>query len=131
MAGVRLPAGFEQVMDAQPGVLRRQFGVIAAPGAAGIGEHQHPLLIVHEGLRLGQVGRTGATFHDEPVDGNAAAALADDTTRAARDLRHRVGAEMLDDLVERAGTGGKLARLAIISSRRAAASRLSTGWPSR
>ena len=29
------------------------------------------------------------------------------------------------------GTGGRLARLAIISSRRATASRLSTGWPSR
>ena len=44
------------------------------PGSNGRSEAAE---LAIRGARLGQVGRTGATFHDEPVDGNAAAALAD------------------------------------------------------
>ena len=99
--GIGLPARFEEIVDAQPGVLRREFGVVAAPGAAGVAEHQHTLAIIHERLGLGEIGRTGAILHDQPVDGHAA--LANDPARAASDLGHGVSAEMLDDLVERAG----------------------------
>ena len=41
--GVGLPAGLEQIVDAQAPVLRRELGVIAAPGAAGVGEDEDAL----------------------------------------------------------------------------------------
>ena len=75
-----------------------------------------PLLVVPDVVgaleALGRAGRARTRARVLAITGSmgktstkdmAAAALADDTTRAARDLRHRVGAEMLDDLVERAG----------------------------
>ena len=46
--------------------------MIAAPGAAGIGEDQDALLVVHEGLRLGEIGRAGAGLDGEPVGPSAA-----------------------------------------------------------
>ena len=70
--------------------------MIGAPGAAGVGEDQDALLVVHEGLRLGEVGRAGAVLDAEPL------ALAHDPPRTAGDLRDHVGAEALHDLVERA-----------------------------
>jgi len=48
--GVGLPAGFKQVVDTQPLVLGGEIGVVAAPGAARIGEHQDALLVIHKGL---------------------------------------------------------------------------------
>ena len=66
--GVGLPAGFQQIVDTQAAVLRREIGVVAASGAAGIGEHEDALLVVHEGLRLGEIGRAGAGLDREPVE---------------------------------------------------------------
>ena len=43
------PAGLQQIMDARTLVLAGEIGVIAAPGAAGIGKDQDALLVIHEG----------------------------------------------------------------------------------
>src|SRR5216683_1915386 len=72
---------FEQVVDAQALILRRKVGVIGAPGAACIGKHQNALLVIHEGLRLGEIGRSGTGLNGEPVDA-ILTSLAHDATRA-------------------------------------------------
>jgi hypothetical protein len=64
--GIRLPARLEHVMDALSLVLRRKIGVVAAAGAARIREDEDALLVVHEALRFGEVGGTGAVFDGEP-----------------------------------------------------------------
>src|SRR5262249_44282705 len=97
--GIRLPAGFEEIVDAQPAIPRRQFGVIATAGAACVAENKDKLRVVHEGGSLGEVGRGGAVLDEQPV------ALADDTARTAGDLGDHIGAKALDDLVERARDG--------------------------
>ena len=88
-------------MHAQAAVLGRQFRMVGAPGAAGVREHENALGVVHERLRLGEIGRTGAVLDSEAIDA-VRAGLADDPARAARHLGHQVGAEALNDLVERA-----------------------------
>jgi hypothetical protein len=68
--GVRLPAGLQQVVHAQTLVPRSEIGVVAAPRAAGVAEHQDVLLVVLEGLRLGEVGRPGPALDGKtPVAG--------------------------------------------------------------
>ena len=104
--GIGLPARLQQIVHPQPLVLRRKVGMVAAPGAAGVREHQNALHVVHESLRLGQIGRSGAGFDRKAVD-PVGAALAHDAARPAGDLRHHVGAESLHDLVERALHGGE------------------------
>src|SRR3546814_3860798 len=76
--------------------------MIAAPGAASVGEDQNAFLIIHEGLRLGEVGRPGSIFDSEAVDATGTG-FANDTARAPGHFRHDVGAEALDDLVESPG----------------------------
>ena len=73
--------------------------MIAAPGAACVREDQDALQIVHEGSRLGEIGAGGAVLDGEAL------ALANDAPRSSRNLRHRIGAEPLNDLVERARDG--------------------------
>ena len=63
--GVGFPAGLQQIMNALPLIPRRKIGVIAAPGAAGIGEDKDALLVVHETLRLGEVCGAGPVFDGE------------------------------------------------------------------
>ncbi len=84
-------------------VLGPEISVITTPRAAGIREDQDALLIIHEGGSLRQVGGTGTAFHDEPR--GMTLALPDNPARAARYLGHKIGAEALDDLVERARHG--------------------------
>ena len=91
-------------MDAQAAVLRRQLGMIGAAGAAGVREHEDALGVIHERLRLGEIGGRRAIFDDEAIDA-VRSGLADDTSRAARHLGHHVRAKALDDLVERAMHG--------------------------
>ena len=43
-------------MHTKPTVPGREIGMVAAPGAAGIAEPEDPLLVVHEGLCLGEIG---------------------------------------------------------------------------
>jgi hypothetical protein len=47
-------------MDTQPPVLGPEIGMVAASGAAGIREHQDAPFVIHEGLRLGEIGGAGA-----------------------------------------------------------------------
>ena len=47
--------------------------MIAAAGAAGVGEDEDALLVIHERLRLGEIGRTGAVLDDEPIDASGPA----------------------------------------------------------
>ena len=83
-------------MDAPALVLAAEIGVIAAPGAAGVGEDEDALLVVHEGGGLGEIGRSGAVLNTEAV------ALRRDDAAAAGDLGDKIGAETMQDLVERA-----------------------------
>ncbi len=96
---VGLPAGFEQVMHPQALVPGPEIRVIAAPRAARIREDQDALLVIHEGGGFREVGRARPAFHDQA--GGRALAFAHDAARAARHFRHEIGAEALDDLVER------------------------------
>jgi hypothetical protein len=95
--GVGLPAGFEQIVDAQPAVPRGQFGVVTAPGAASLRKDQDALQVIHEGGGLGEVGGGRAVLDDEAVT------LAHHAARASGHFGDEVCAEALDDLVERAG----------------------------
>src|SRR5260370_935790 len=57
---VGAPAGLEQVMNPLALVLAAEIGVIAAPGAAGIGEDKDALVVIHEGGGLGKIRGGGA-----------------------------------------------------------------------
>jgi hypothetical protein len=70
--------------------------VIAAPGAAGVGEDEDALVVIHESGGFGKVGRGGPAF-----DAQAVAAF-DDAARAAGDLGDQIGAEAVKNLIERA-----------------------------
>src|SRR3546814_799305 len=98
---VRLPAGFEQVMDAQTAIPRTEIGMVAAARAAGVAEHEDALLVVHEGLRLGEIGRAGPALDAQTIT-PVIASDTHDAPRAAGDLGDHVGAEPLHALIERA-----------------------------
>ena len=66
--GVGLPPGLQQIVDAQAPVLRREFGVIGAPRAAGVGKDEDALDVIHESLGLSEIGRTRAVLDDEAVN---------------------------------------------------------------
>ena len=53
---IRAPAGLQQIMDALSLVLHAAIGMVAPAGAARIGEDQDALVVIHEGLRLGEIG---------------------------------------------------------------------------
>src|SRR3546814_1537038 len=74
--------------------------MVAAAGAAGVAEHKDALLVVHEGLRLGKVGRTGPALDAQTIT-PVITSDTHDAPRAAGDLGDHVRAEALDDLVER------------------------------
>jgi hypothetical protein len=76
--------------------------VVTAAGSACIREDQDAFLVVHERLRLGEIGCCCAVLDHEPVADVTGARLADDAARAASHLRDEIAPEILDDLVERA-----------------------------
>ena len=80
--------------------------MIGTARAAGIGEDQDPLLVIHEGLRLGEIGRAGAGFDRETVEPTRSR-FPHDAPRAAGHFRHDLRAEPLHDLVERPLHGGE------------------------
>ena len=47
--------------------LAAEIGVIAAPGAAGVGEDQDALVVIHEGGGLGKIRRSRADLDAEAV----------------------------------------------------------------
>jgi len=55
-------------VHAQPLVPGGEVGVVAAPGAAGVGEHQDALLVIHEGLRLREISGSSTSLDRETVD---------------------------------------------------------------
>jgi hypothetical protein len=73
-----------------------EVGVIAAPGAAGVGEDEDPLLVIHEGGGLGKIRRGGTGLDAEAV------ATTHDAFGPAGHLGHELGAEAMEDLIERA-----------------------------
>ena len=54
--GVGFPARLEQVMNTQPAIPSRQFGMLASARAAGVAEDEDALGVVHEGRGLGEIG---------------------------------------------------------------------------
>ena len=60
---VSLPACLQEVVDAQSLVPGTQVGVIGAARAAGIAEDEDALVVIHEGLRFGEIGRAGTVLH--------------------------------------------------------------------
>ena len=103
--------------------------MIAAPGAAGIGEDQNALLVIHECRGLSEIGR-GRAGSRRPA-GRPPSTFADDPARAAGDFCDHVRPETLDDLIKRARNRRQRGQMFDQASRRATASRHSTGWPSR
>ena len=53
--GVGAPAGLEQIVDAPRLVPRAEAGMVASPGAAGVGEDQDLLVAAHERVGLDEV----------------------------------------------------------------------------
>src|SRR5215471_11676982 len=68
--------------------------MVAPAGAAGVGEHEDPLGVIHERRGLGEVRRRSTVLDDE------AAAPADDTAGTAGDLSDHIGTKSLDDLIQ-------------------------------
>ena len=82
-------------MHPQALVLGPEIGMIAAPGATGIGEDQDALGIIHEGLGFSEVGGSGTLLDPEPP-----LPRLHDAPFAPRDLGHSLPSEMPKDLVE-------------------------------
>ena len=78
--GIGPPAGLEQVMDALALVFGVEIRVIAAPGAAGVGEDEDALVVVHEGARFREIRGSRPRLDAEPL------AAPDDAAAAAGDL---------------------------------------------
>ena len=98
--GIRAPAGLEQIVDAFSLVLHAAIGVIAAAGAARIGEDQDALVVIHEGLRLGEVGH-GRTVFDLKDRLAVRIQLPHNAAAASRYFGHLIRSEVLYDLIER------------------------------
>ena len=85
-------------MDAAALVPGAQIGVVAAPGAAGVGEDEDALLVVHKGGGLGDIGARRTAFDAKPVATLAGAAH--DPAAAPGHLGNHLGAEAVQYLVE-------------------------------
>ena len=83
-------------MDPLALVLAGEIGVIAASGAAGVGEDEDALVVIHKGGGLGKIRRSRAGFDTEPV------VAPDDAPRTSGDFGDEIGAEAVQDLIERA-----------------------------
>ena len=98
--GVGFPAGLQQIMDALSLVPRRKIGVIGAPRAAGIREHQDTFLVVHETLRFGEVRGAGSRLGHE-TSAAIRSGLLHNAAIASGDFRDLVRSEVVQDLIER------------------------------
>ncbi len=99
------PAGLAEIVPATVLVPAVKVGVVAAPRAAGVGEHQHPLLAAHEGVGLGLGAGRAATLH------HSAAIAQDDPARAAGDLGDVVRAERAQDRIQHTRNGGQAGQM--------------------
>ena len=73
--------------------------MIAAPGAARVGKDKNAFLVVHETLRLGQIGGGRAVLGSKLEA--AAVLLLHDAAAAPGNFGHAIRPEMVQDLVER------------------------------
>ena len=112
-------------MDALALIASAEIGVIAAPGAAGIGEDEDALVVVHEGGGLGEIRRGGAGLDAEPVDSRLTMRRERPVTSATSSVPKRCRIWSSAPC-----TGGNDARCSIMRSRRSTASREMTGLPS-
>ena len=83
-------------MDALALVYARKIGVIAARGAAGVGEDKDALVVIHEGGGLGKIRRGRPGLDAEAV------ATTHDAFGPAGHLGDELGTEAVQDLIERA-----------------------------
>ena len=99
--GIGAPTRLQQIMDPLPLVLASAISVIAAPCASRIRKHKDTLVVIHEGLRFGEVGHGGAVFD---LEGGLAMGIgfAHQTAAATGYFGDLIGPEVLHDLVERA-----------------------------
>ena len=81
-------------MDALTLVFGVEIGVIAAAGAAGVGEDEDALVVVHESRGFCEIRECRTALDAEPV------AAFHDPPGAASDLGNKIGAEAVQDLVE-------------------------------
>ena len=123
--GIGAPAGLQQVVDAPALVLGIEIGVIAAPGAAGIGEDEDALVVIHKGGGLGEIRRSGTGLDAEAVARALTMRRERPVTSATRSVPKRCKIWSSAPC-----TGGNDARCSIIRSRRSTASREITGLPS-
>ena len=99
------PARLQQVVDAPLGVGAAEIGVVAAPGAAGHREDEDPLVAVHEGGGLGEVGGSGPGTEREA--GAPGVDHAEYAAGSAGYLGDGIMPEVPHDLVQRRGDGRK------------------------
>ena len=93
------PARFQQIMDALSLIFASTVGMIAASRAAGVREHKDALVVIHEGLRLGEIGHGGAVFDLE--DGLAMRIrFAHKAAAASGHFGDLIRSKMLHDLIE-------------------------------
>jgi hypothetical protein len=90
------PAGLQQIVDPLALIAASAVGVIAAAGAAGIGKDEDALVVVHESDGLGEIRRSRAGLDAEAL------VAADNAARAAGHFGDKIGAEAVQDLIERA-----------------------------
>ena len=94
--GIGPPAGLQQIMDALALIAAGEIGVITAPGAAGVGEDEDALVVIHEGGGFGKIRRSRAGFDTQSV------MAAHDAARTSGNFGDEIGAEAVQDLIERA-----------------------------
>ena len=100
------PAWLEQEVYTPGLVSGGKISMVAAPGAAGIREHEDTLVSVHERLSLGKVGALSARLQLlAPVRSD------DEPLSAAGDFSDLVGAKAFDDRIERGGDRRQRAEL--------------------
>ena len=87
-------------------VLRMKVGVVGSPRAACIRKDEDALGPFHEALRFGDISARAS-----PFEALLTIAAQDQPAGPARDLCHGLGAEVLDDRVERSGDGRQRTKL--------------------
>ena len=88
-------------MDALALVFGIQVRVIGAARPASVREDEDAFVVIHERAGLVEIAGRRALLDHEPV------VFADDALGSPRDFRHKVGAEVLDNLIESPRQGRK------------------------
>ena len=92
------PAGFQQIVDAPRGIGAAEIGMIAAPGAAGLAEHEDAFLAGHEGGGLFEIGGSRPAAQRQALAGSIA--NTQHPALPSGDFGDGVMAEVMDDPVQ-------------------------------